>query len=335
MVRVESNRSAPIHCYTCKLSIPNGALQVVKQSAKYGFRVFHLDCWKPEHLAPYRVDWFSFDWEAKARLTEVRRWVERWNRQFEVHEELVPVQYLSKAVSTTGTALRRLLLEVFQWLNTTEMETTAAMCCKAWYHISREEEFWRTRYIADFHPAETDSQGDYRRKYIAYRLGSCWHCKKLVPVSEIQFKCKVFKQPLCKQCYLVQECHITPLNVFKLRQKVTLTTLESLGIPYFSYYGTKSSYVVLYKSKLQPYAETRRLLLLRTLDTEHPESLQARDRAKVQAFDFGRFYAGESAQVLKGVEKALVEFCGKWGGREKLRTNVQLFLSTVEAYGEK
>ena len=262
----------------------------------------------------------------------MEEWVRDWNRQFEVAEELVPVQYLSKAVSTTGTALRRLLLEVFQWLNTTEMETTAAMCCKAWYHTSREEEFWRTRYIADFHPAETDSQGDYRRKYIAHIRASCWHCKSDLRLDQIESMSPYFNRPICYNCHYQPACRIISFAHFSKRIGMSRPAIDSLSIPSFIDNNAKSSFISLIKPKLQPYAETRRTLLLRTLDAHYPGRLQTEEREKVLAFDFGQLCLnvgwGKGPEAL---DKALVKFCVKWRKRENVEKGAEQFLEDIKS----
>ena len=258
----------------------------------------------------------------------MEEWVRGWNRQFEVAEELVPVQYLSKAVSTTGTALRRLLLEVFQWLNTTEMETTAAMCCKAWYHTTREEEFWRTRYIADFHPAETDSQADYRRKYIARIRASCWHCKSDLTFNEIHSLSPYFNRSICTNCFYEKPCKIISFANFSYCLTMSKTALNYLSVPSFQVNHVRCSFLILFKSRLQPYAETRRKLLLSTLDVHSPGKLQGEERDRVLAFDFGELcYISLRTKQYPVLEQALVKFCVKYRKRENVLKSAKQFLA--------
>ena len=338
MVRVETNHSGPIRCRACCQTITNGNLQVVQRSTKFGIRVVHLSCWRPETTQPYKADWFFvMDVEARDKRGELVAWVNKWNSQFETKEEHVPAQYLTKSVMTTETPLKRLLLEVFQYLTVTDTETKVAYTCKAWFHVTRDEEFWRTRFMLEFNPSQTEQQGNYRRKFIAYRLGSCWHCKKLLSLPEISQRCPIFNQPLCKTCSRSSDCRLVSFTTFTDRCKATPATLKHLQIPYFLKLGSKVSYLLLFKTKMQAYAEARRRLLIQYIDLNHPELLTISLKNELQNFNFEAFYATEwerNCQLSK-VEKELVQFCGLCGNRENVRKNVEMFVKQVQSVQRK
>lgn len=333
MVLVESNYSGPLKCYTCRLLLPYGALQVVKITSMYGYRVYHLACWKPDKAVPYELANFTFgDAEAREKKGEVEAWVHSWNKQFgPVEEAMVPPLYLNQAVSTTYSPLRRLLLEVGVYLTTGEMETRVALVCKAWLHVTRDEELWKTRFISEFRPLETDAQGNYRRKYIAHVLGSCWHCNTIKPAADIQFRCRLFKRPLCKQCAKQPLCYITSFHNYMHSHWISKSVLDSLAIPSFLHRrNAKSTYMLVYQSKVKPYAESRRRLLLRTIDANYPGRLLPEVRAIMEAFDLGKIYGEVSGWTISLLEMALVKFCGKGGKQEDLHRNIEEFFELLK-----
>ena len=308
---------------------------MVKRSPRFGIRVVHLACWKPEILQPYHSDWFRFmDTEAREKKREVDTWVIRWNRQFEAREEHVPEKYVEQTVKTTAPVLRRLLLEVFQYLQVPEIDSTVALTCKAWFHVTRDPEYWRTCFISEFNPPTTEEQGNYRRKYISYRLGSCWHCKRLLSLPEISRKCPIFHQPICKTCNFLPECTIISFNSYQLHHKVTQATLTSLNIPSFTQFGTKVSYLLLFRNKMTSYANNRRRILLENIEVNYNERLKKEDKSEVEKFNLEEFYGKERKiwKLRKG-EEALVTFCGLCGKREKVQKNVENFLEMVNSKG--
>lgn len=331
IVLIETNFSSRcLLCRTCRTAIPEGALQVVMHSAKLGVSVCHLTCWKPNSAVPMQRNWFKFrDMQAQSRKKEVEDWIETWNLQFTPKEDLVPQLYLNKAVNTSETSLRRLLLAVYQYLTPREIDTAVSLACRAWFHISRDEELWRTLFVAEFKPIETEGEGNYRRKYIAYLLGSCWHCKALKPVQEIVRICSIYKRPLCKQCAGQLPCSTMSFSSYMRAHKVSKSVLNCLSIPSFTQNHAKSSYLSTFQSKLQPYAETRRQLLLNTLDTNYPGRLQAEYREKMLAFDLGDFYGSWCALSNTILDWAMVGFCGKGGRREDVISSCEEFLAAI------
>jgi len=313
-------------CEACNQGIPRGTLRLTYYRDKNIY--YHLACWKPDPPAPVQL---AFLWnkalpgEMKA---EVASWVGSWNKQFGAVEEEVQKKYVGKAIATNSPSLRRLLLVVFQYLTIAETEAIVAYTCKDWLHVSRDGEFWKTRFIAEFRPSETEAQADYRRKYIAFMRVSCWHCKKLVQIEEIRFKCPHFQRPLCWTCSQQKDCAVESVASFLSSRKVTKATLEALAVPQFPYGRKQCSYSTLYRDKLQPHAEARRRLLLHTIDSHFPGRLRAGERRAIELFDFGQFYLGGTRGVV-GVEYQLARFCGRSGNRQSERRTAQLFLEDI------
>lgn len=261
-------------------------------------------------------------------------WIAAWNQQFQVNEALVPAIYLRKAVSTIGTPIRRLLLEVYQYLSMTDVETRAVYVSKAWFHVSRDSEYWFIRYISDFHPSIVDSEGENRRKYIAYQLASCLRCKRLPSLHDIAWKCSYFQRPICGWCSDLPDFAIIPARYISASLKVTHTTLASLSVPLFLHDHETSCYWLHFEAKVLPYVEARRLQLVRGLMRYYKGKLGAEEMAVMGKFDFRRYYG--SAKVRTRVEYALVKFCGRW--REKFedeKTCANRFLRSLKGgYGK-
>ena len=57
-------------------------------------------------------------------------------------------------METTSSPLRRLLLETFQYLELREIEQVVAFVCKQWFHITRDNELWKARYLTLPNPSD-------------------------------------------------------------------------------------------------------------------------------------------------------------------------------------
>lgn len=328
---VESNISGRfLLCRACHTVIAKEALQVVTHSSQLGVSVCHLACWRAERVVPMQFSWFQFgNIEAESRIQEVKDWVEAWNLQFRPRGDLVPATFLKKAVITAETAIRRLLLCVYQYLSGREVDTTVAYVCKAWFHVSRAEEIWQTLFLREFQSPETEKKGHFRRQYIAYVLAACWHCKSIKSLGEIYWKCGIYQRPLCKECARKPACSIIAISSYVCTYKVSKYVLKDCALPSFLVNGAPHTYYHLLRAKLQPHAETRRKLLLSTLDADFPGRLQAWERAEVQAFDLGQFYGEWISMSMTALHWALVKFCGKTGKREDVQRSCEEFLQAL------
>lgn len=317
-------------CLICKSPILPDTIRVSKHRMYSSTLYYHLACWRPDPVIPLSLSSLcTWKIKDKEQLKEVEKWVEQWNYQFEHREELIPAQYLGKAVSTSGTPLRRLLLAVFQYCTMAEVESQVAYTCKAWFHISRDQEYWRTRFVADYHPSETEAQGDYRRKYIVYLQGSCWHCCKLLEIAEVHFQCSYFKRPLCNVCVDLPECAVVSFNEYASSHQVTSATLAHLSVPSFLFHKAKSSYMLLFQRCVLPYSATRLKQLLEIIDSDYVGRLRTAERSLVESFDLGKYY-GDRYQRVTGIGQALMKHCGKRSKSGNRKGEVETFLVAVE-----
>ena len=246
-------------------------------------------------------------------------------------EAQVPAIYLQKAINTSETALRRPLLAIYAYLSIQEIETRAVHVCKAWYHVSKDPEHWKSRFISDIRPKETDSYSDYRRKYIFYMRAVCWHCNSTPPCDLVTPRSPLLNRPLCGKCAKKGKCRIETFVRYSRTHFVSLTVLSQLNIPNFDYFGRKSSYILYFRREVAVYASIRRAILLRTIEQEYSGRLDTAVKAAIEAFDLWSYYGQESPSPELPCINALVRFCGKCGRREE--ENVRIFLRNVEKRG--
>lgn len=276
---------------------------------------------KIEELTVIRVD-------EEAREA-VEKWVAQWNRLFEVDEDRVDRKYVSKSVFTAENPLKRLLLSVFEYLSVRDIETTAAYVCKSWYHVSKHPEHWKSRFISDFHPIETDPNSDYQRKYIAFVRNSCWNCRKLTALTDIKRKCRLNGQPLCTSCSRLKECRTVTLHSFCKEKAVAMATLERLKVPFFESYSGKACYLHIIVDKLMPHSEYRRKLLLLVLKDRSSVMLTDAEMGIIANFDLESFYKQEEKTSLCPFAKALAGFCGKNGVRESFGRSIDMLVNAI------
>jgi len=266
--------------------------------------------------------------EEAHRIT-LAKWVEGWNARFTVDEGAVELQYTCKGVHTAGTPDRRVLLCVYPYLSIRDIANTAAAVCKAWYHISKDSEHWKARFLADFQPAQTHSQDDYLRKYIAHVRSACWHCQRLTALTDIRRKCRLQGQPLCVPCSRLKECRVVTLHSFCKDNWVARGTLLRLQVPCFECYSGKASYLLVIVSKLMPHAESRRKLLLSALRTPPFQLLTDTELELISQLDLESFYKHDQKSLFCPLVKSLACFCGKNGVREHLPSSILAFTTSV------
>lgn len=239
-------------------------------------------------------------------------------------EAQVPDIYLKKAVATCESPLRRPLLSIYEYLSIQEIETRAVYVCKAWYHVSKDSEHWKSRFLAEIRPAETDSHSDYRRKYIFYMRAVCWHCNS---VPSCAVRCPLLNRPLCGPCSREEECRVASFARYSRTHFVSLTVLSQLSIPAFDHFQKKSSYILYFSREVTIYASIRRAILLRTIEQKYFGRLDSAAIGEIGAFDLWKYYGQESPKRGSLICSALVRFCGKCGRREE--ENVRIFLRSA------
>ena len=308
-------KTGPGKCRKCKRNIREGATVLSNVMCRRVVSEYHLGCMQPQTQGPIFVDeqvTISRELSPSER-TRVKQWFAAWNDQFTVKP--VPPQFLAKCTHKASVTSRRLLLESFRYLSATEVETVSALVCKEWYEVSRDEELWADLFSASF-PAQKQKKqcASNRAKYIAYALGACWHCNRLVDLKDIKEKSKVGSRPLCTVCADSEECTIIDLRQYFQYRLIQTSTGKMLHFPYFVAQNShKRSYLAALATKIIPYAKKRAQLLLTTMqELGEPEKLLQ----KVHKFAPEQFYLSDYYKAVRPSDQVIAQFCGKNEKRE-------------------
>lgn len=204
------------------------------------------------------------------------------------------------------------LVAVFRFLSAKELENKLAFICKDWLKASREDDVWKNRFIAAFHPSEEEiGQAEYRKRYISGLSNACWHCGRFPTPNNTAFRCPLYGRPLCKPCFQHSECQIQSLSTFSKVYGVSTTTLRELDIPAFQYANAKSTYMKILLNKVVDHAEGRKRELIDMITKHHYGKLLKAEIRALEAFDFHEFYSGTGLTHKKF--SSLVRACGQWG----------------------
>ena len=323
---VEKCPSQQTHCLKCWRRISLGALRVKRSAYCAQAKYFHLSCYRPGE--PRALD---FDVHVTLKrvnedkdVQRVKKWVEKWNSRFIAKEETLPVQFKSKAVETTSSPLRRLLLETFQYLELREIEQVVAFICKEWFHITRDNELWRARYLASFVAANSTGSESYRTQFILQNRGCCWVCHHYISLKSIKLMCPFRKRPLCSECFRTDNGCIVTLHSYFQRRQISLSLIPRLKIRHFTYQKYKQNYLFELANSLLPYAEQRRQALLSALQVAG--SVTEDRLAVIRDFDLETYYRSRFG-VHGSLPRALGAFCGKDDKFESLEKSIEKFSS--------
>ena len=310
---VEPSPSALTYCSACQTLIPKGHLRITlkpfshycrKQGKMYSY-YYHLRCYRPKLPAPISQKEVLFKGVDVKGLEQVTKWVDGWNKQFVAEE--VPEKYTKMAVLPVAVARPRLLLEVFGYLAVREIEQSAAFTCKEWYFVSRNDDLWKSMYIRQFHPTETQANASYRSAFILNRLNSCWHCNSPLLPHQIHLKCPYHDLLLCKKCSRLPACKVITLNSYIKTLNIAKSTADLLHLPVFLQNKVQSCYVEMVAERLFEYAEVRRNRLIQHLE-DREVSLEA--IMELRSFNLKRFYM-QKIRAKSVILQELVRFCGK------------------------
>jgi len=286
---------------------------------------FHLRCYRPLEQCPvlFETDVELKGVEHEKDVERVKAWVSKWNQRFTIDESKVPTQYLAQAVQTSSTPLRRLLLEVFQYLSTKEVELLVGLTCKAWFHESRDSEYWKTRFMQEFQPETTEAASCYRAKFIANYKGSCWSCKQVLSLEEIELKCPLHKRPLCKACSQDKpECWVVSLHSFVHSRSIHPSLPAYLDIRTFMQKRTKKCYYLDMVGKLTQYAEKRRVLLLDVIDRDYSTAVSAKLTTQIRQFDIALLYKSFDYGFAR-LDFILADYFGRNESKEILSESIR------------
>ena len=331
---VEKCPSKQTSCTKCGNKIGLGSLRVHKNSYGGPTKYYHLSCYKPQD--PRAVDFDKHVYLKKVTeekdVERVKKWVDKWNKQFIAKEENLPVQFKTKTVETCSTPLRRLLLETFQYLEVKEIELLVGFVCKEWFHITRDNEFWKSRYVALYPDSDTSEGATYRTKLILLQTRSnCWLCHLHVPFEKISFMCPYRKRPMCAYCFRSNEGLVVPLKPYFQQKQISASLVKHLHFRHFIYHKCKHNYLYDLAETIIPYAEKRKKDLLTALQTHYSSEISQDSLQEIDNFDVVEYYKTFN-QRFNWECVAISIFCGENDLVRSFDDGVKQFLSNFLQY---
>lgn len=313
---IEPSPSALTYCTTCQTLICKGDLRLtIKPLANYHRKhyksyayYYHLPCYRPKLPAPINQKELLLKGVDVERLEQITTWVNDWNQQFSA--EKVPEKYTKMAILAAPVAHPRLLLEVFGYLSVREIEQIAAFACKAWYTITRHEDLWKSMFIRQFTPRETEPDTSYRSLFILIRLKACWHCNSVLLPRQIYMKCPYYDMLLCKKCSNLPACKIVTLNSYQKSLNISNSTVDFLKFPVFLHKKVRSCYMRLAAERMITYAEVRRNRLIAELEESYSAEIASEVLTEMRNFRLEWFYKLR-VRAKSEVVRELTRFCGK------------------------
>ena len=295
------------HCTHCKTVIRRGTLRVSGTLNRKYVPYFHLDCFQPSERTPVLAEDVDFgDIKDEHDFEQVKKWAETWNTQFDgAFQWTAPMSIPENPGNNCEEPLRTLLSCVLPFTSLSDLELSVAFTCKQWFYASRDSLYWQSLLIRDFNYQKPSS--DYRKKYISYKRTTCWRCKQLLHLEDIEYQCPLYRRPLCKGCARAEDCRVVSLSSLFEHKNVHPSTIRALSLPTFLYYGQESIYMRTVTDVLLPYAEKRRTKLINVLDKAGEMGIEV---AKMQAVDLSSYYRPKFAPCCYEVY-LLTRFCGK------------------------
>lgn len=217
------------------------------------------------------------------------------------------------------TSLRRSLLEVCAFLPVTCIETCVALTSRGWFQLSRDDELWKRKWLEEQQPCMTPSSGSFRAAFLDLRLGSCWHCGTYINHFGVQ--CSSLRRLLCQACAQHSSCQVFSLGAIAQQFSVQPSTFDLLRIPTFLVDNEPATYLCLASSRLLPYYERRRKLLLPIIHN----AVAKTTLRKLRNFNFVKMFEKKTTGL-----QALCVFCGRNEKVENLGESVKALLGQLK-----
>ena len=183
-------------CKLCIAPIPKGEIRIlIKTYSSKDY--FHLSCFTP------KLDQYIRKADIKLKLDDESKktfmsWLDDWNsRHFSLES---PPSYpiaLSKEVISSNPIHKRMLLEIFKYLEVADIVKNICLVNKEFYHVTWEQELWRELFVRDY--KEEIVTDNWRLKYANDYGKACIECKTM-PDVENMYICPMLKRVLCKKC---------------------------------------------------------------------------------------------------------------------------------------
>jgi hypothetical protein len=144
----------------------------------------------------------------KKSTTIFNNWLNAWNAnyfpldQHQFSPSLPSQQNLEVQVKN-----RRSFLEVFKFLEVSEIVLSLSKVNKNFYSLTWEKELWNFLLVRDFSIVKQDLEVDeLKEAYVTCFYDFCIECKKK-PSNEKFNRCPLLKKTLCRDCLMMKKFH--------------------------------------------------------------------------------------------------------------------------------
>ena len=193
---VDQPTSKRTSCKACFAPIQKGEIRILIKNY-YKSKYFHLPCFIPkldQYICQSDIN-LNLDEESKIVFMS---WLNDWNsRHFSLENPPSCPVALSKEVTSSNPIHKRMLLEIFKYLEVSDIVKNICLVNKEFYHVSWEQELWRELFVRDY--KEEIATDNWRLKYATEYGKVCIECKT-APSEENMYICPLLKRVLCKQC---------------------------------------------------------------------------------------------------------------------------------------
>lgn len=222
-------------CSHCTYLIELGDLRVTFYRSQRTSVYYHLSCFTP--FTRLRIDERDLDSgvireKSKENQERLRDWLAQWNKQFLLSKHDLD-SITRKSIATSPPPTRRVLLEAFKFLNPVCLGASVSLVCKAWYHVSWEEELWQVVGL----PAHS------KEKYLQHLLTTCIHCQEVLAPEARFMVCPLLRRPKCRRCYSKKKYRPFRVQWARSAYKLTRDYLVKVGATLFEFDGQECCYL--------------------------------------------------------------------------------------------
>lgn len=251
-VCIEDKPMPQVRCKKCTKDIKSTEVRVIFKRYYSRSYFFHLECYTP--IITVRIDKRDKGIAVKNKKTreKVDEWIDRWNRQFAVSEEIVR-QFESKRVRSRACKLYPVILHACSYLRPKEIVKTITFVSNAWYHVSWEDALWRLLGPAAFPTGKSVPSANFRKEYMRCWFESCSNCNRYLKDEERHMLCPITFRPKCKPCYSDPLHRPQRLRWVHKTYSMHTALLRKLGVSIFSFNGFDCIYLSEAMDKVNKY----------------------------------------------------------------------------------
>ncbi|OMJ66198.1 hypothetical protein SteCoe_37055 [Stentor coeruleus] len=221
---IEDSPTGLTYCFVCGVKLEKFEMRVHIKKKMRKSEFYHLKCFKPRLPQYIREKDITINKLEDGHKKIFQEWINDWNSKYfpldsqPTSNNAISTLMHDKSLSTTATRRRRILIEVFKFLDIYDLSKSLALVNKEYYHATWEPELWRCLIVRDFNE-EASIDNNLRHKYFELFKTCCIECKK-IPNRCNYYMCPLIKRILCLNC--------KNLDKYKLIGKTEIKTLYKI-----------------------------------------------------------------------------------------------------------